>query len=94
MRLRLARGAGGKRGEGAPPSASERGWGPASISDVASLRAFAAGDQHEPRLRRGRGRQREVATVGRAGERAGNSARQEDGPSGNWVIGDLTANRQ
>jgi predicted nucleotidyltransferase len=30
QRLRPARGAGGKRGEAAPPSASERGWGPAS----------------------------------------------------------------
>jgi ribonuclease R len=31
QRQRPARGAGGKRGEAAPPSASERGWGPASI---------------------------------------------------------------
>jgi zinc protease len=30
-RLRPERGAGGKRGEAAPPSESERGWGPASI---------------------------------------------------------------
>ncbi|HVB38885.1 MAG TPA: Holliday junction resolvase RuvX [Vicinamibacterales bacterium] len=29
-RLRLARGAGGQRGEAEPPSARERGWGPAS----------------------------------------------------------------
>ena len=28
--LRPERGAGGKRGEAAPPSESERGWGPAS----------------------------------------------------------------
>jgi ATP-binding cassette subfamily F protein uup len=30
LRLRPARGAGGQRGEAAPPRASERGWGPAS----------------------------------------------------------------
>jgi hypothetical protein len=30
QRLRPARGAGGKRGGAEPPSASERGWGPAS----------------------------------------------------------------
>jgi hypothetical protein len=30
-RLRPERGAGGKRGAAAPPSESERGWGPASI---------------------------------------------------------------
>jgi len=33
QRLRPARGAGGKSAEGGPPSACERGWGPASIKN-------------------------------------------------------------
>jgi hypothetical protein len=33
QRLRPARGAGGKSASGGPPSASERGWGPASIKN-------------------------------------------------------------
>jgi cyclic pyranopterin monophosphate synthase len=41
-RLRLARGAGGKRGVAAPPSASERGWGPASIKKGRAGRAGRA----------------------------------------------------
>jgi len=32
-RLRPARGAGGERGDAAPPSATERGWGPASTEE-------------------------------------------------------------
>ena len=36
-RLRPERGAGGKRVEGAPPSESERGWGPASIRKSAAI---------------------------------------------------------
>jgi protein ImuB len=41
QRLRPARGAEGKRGEAAPPSASERGWGPASTKIVQVARDFS-----------------------------------------------------
>jgi cyclic pyranopterin monophosphate synthase len=39
-RLRLARGNGGKRGGAAPPSTSERGWGPVSIKKSGPRRAL------------------------------------------------------
>jgi excinuclease ABC subunit C len=51
QRLRPARGAGGERGEAAPPSASERGWGPASTEESRQVPDdFAA--MHEVTLRR------------------------------------------
>ena len=40
-RLRPERGAGGKRVEDAPPSESERGWGPASTNESAGVQRAA-----------------------------------------------------
>jgi erythromycin esterase-like protein/predicted phosphoribosyltransferase len=67
-RLRPERGAGGERGQAAPPSESERGWGPASSERSRAGQAGQAG-QERPRPRRAEDTEirREASAKARAG---------------------------